>query len=54
MKISAALGLVALNLAILSGPAMANCYFGIDPATGMETIICDGEGGYSSWGTMIA
>ncbi len=54
MKITAALGLVALNLVILTGPALASCHFGIDVTTGMETIICEGEGGYSSWGTMIA
>lgn len=54
MKYTAALGLVALNLAFLSGPALADCYFGIDAVTGTETIICETDGGFSSWGTMIA
>lgn len=54
MKHAAALGIVALNLAFLSGPAFADCYFGTDAMTGMDTIICETEGGISSWGTMIA
>ncbi|MEM7088129.1 MAG: hypothetical protein AAF496_01020 [Pseudomonadota bacterium] len=54
MKYSVALGIFALSLAFLSAPAMASCYFGIDGATGTETIICETDGGLTSWGTMIA
>lgn len=54
MKYIAAVGLVALNLTALSGPAFAGCYFGTDAVTGTETIICETDGGFSSWGTMIA
>ncbi len=50
----AALGLVALNIAFLSGPALTDCYFGTDVLTGMETIICETDGSFSSWGNMIA
>lgn len=51
---TAALGLVALNLAFLSNPASAACTFGTDEVTGMETIICETGGETSVWGTLIA
>ena len=54
MKHSVALSLVALSLAFTSVPASASCHFGTDAVTGMETIICDTDGSFSSWGTMIA
>ncbi|WP_157054304.1 hypothetical protein [Ruegeria sp. 6PALISEP08] len=54
MKRIAALGLVALTLSFVGTGAFAECYFGSDAVTGMDTIICETESGFSSWGTMIA
>ncbi len=54
MKRIAALGLVALTLSFVGTGAFADCYFGNDVVTGMETIICETDGGFSSWGTLIA
>lgn len=50
----AVFGAFALSLAFMGGPALANCHFGFDAVTGMETIICDTGDGYTSWGTMVA
>ncbi len=54
MKRIAALGLVALTLSFVGTGAFAECFFGNDAVTGAETIICETESGFSSWGTMIA
>jgi len=54
MKNFAVLGLVAMTLSLVATGAFAECYFGNDPVTGMETIICNKDDGFSSWGTMIA
>jgi len=54
MKRIAALGVVALTLSFVGTGAFAKCHFGKDEVTGMETIICETDGGFSSWGTMIA
>lgn len=50
----AALGVAALSIAFLGDPALADCYFGTDAVIGMETIICETDGSFSSWGNMIA
>ncbi|WP_170603747.1 hypothetical protein [Ruegeria arenilitoris] len=54
MKYAFALGLLALTFAIPASSAFAECYFGTDSVTGMDTIICEKDDGYSSWGTMLA
>ncbi len=54
MKRIAALGLVALTFSFVGSGAYAKCHFGNDEVTGMEMIICETDGGFSSWGTMIA